>query len=321
MLILTDKQMLASRANSVDALLSPISMVDGRFYCSEAVLEDPRHHRVRNILAACERGDFDLDQVFAAAFPVVLVGGHRAYLASRDRAPWAIRKAADSVYRFEVREDDFGYSGDATNNPPYGNRRSELVSYGSADARSYTEGDEVWQSFSFVIGDDSGLIQTGSGVFGLAAQWHSVDTVVSRSPVLGVDLAFGGVLSIVTRSSDEVTEALNGVAKYRYQMARPAVGVTTSIVFRFIPGENGHLQAWVNGSEVFDADIPLGYYDDLLIGQKLAYPQFGMYTRNGADPIVIYTANMEWGTDSLLARVTAPLAVPDVDWERPYTDF
>ena len=82
-------------------------------------------------------------------------------------------------------------------------------------------------------------------------------------------------------------------------------------------GENGHLNTWINGSQVVDTDTPIGYFTDLTDGSGrtiLGYPQFGLYTANQPDTDIVYHANPEWGTSDLSARISAPLSVPDLNW-------
>lgn len=215
-----------------------------------------------------------------------------------------------AVFRFEARVNDFqGFSGDSANQ----NRRSELVADGSD--RGIGVG-TLWSAFCLILGDHDGLSKVRSGPLGLVHQWHSVDIGIGRGPVLFVDCS-NNVMAIRTASSASLDAGQNGIAVTRYSTSIPAKGTKTYFVFQATFGQTGHLNAWVNGTQVVNADTPIGYYNDLTDGSgrtELGYPHWGLYTRNQSETDVVYIANPEWGTGSLSARISTPLAVPDLTW-------
>ena len=76
---------------------------------------------------------------------------------------------------------------------------------------------------------------------------------------------------------------------------------------------SGHFNAWLNGVQIVNRDVPLGYYAD---NPYIAYPRFGIYQSNYRERNPLFIANPEWGTGSLLSRVSSPLAVnvPEEGW-------
>lgn len=102
---------------------------------------------------------------------------------------------------------------------------------------------------------------------GFVHQWHSVDTTVGRSPGLCDDVS-NNVLTIQTRSSAALggVSSFNGVPVIQYSTAIPAKGEKTYFVLEALWGEEGHVNAWINGSLVVDEETPVGYYDDLTDG-------------------------------------------------------
>jgi hypothetical protein len=204
----------------------------------------------------------------------------------------------EDTYRFEVRTNDFAFRNDQRND----RRRSELVSVGDVSAAGAT----LWNSFSFVV-------PTGSAASfnlpislydrALILQWHYPDQPGSAGtrPVLTVELNEGN-LEIVTRS-----DAAARAAVVHYSQPRPADGTPHNIVISGLIGEVGHINVWLNGTQIVDADTPISYY--LTPTNGLAYTQFGIYQNNVADTAVVYHANVEFGESSLLDRVSSPLAV------------
>lgn len=211
--------------------------------------------------------------------------------------PYAFSIPAKSVYRFEVHANDFGWPGDSTRD----NRRSELVSTGV----KYGSGTTLWTSFSFVVGASHAPFDGGSK-HNTIHQWHSVDTTVPRSPVVDVEL-LDGDLQIITRSD---ATGDNGVTKMRrYSAARPPDGLVHNMVISGLLGQSGHITVWLDGTQIVNADAPIGYYNDDGGARALAYPHWGLYQTNVDAPSVIYHANMEWGTADLSSRVDTPLPV------------
>lgn len=115
----------------------------------------------------------------------------------------------------------------------------------------------VWSSFCVILGDTPGLTKARASSLGAVHQWHIVDTNTGRSPVLHVDCS-NNLLQIVTRSSAALDAGLNGNTVIRYSTAMPATGVKTHVVLQATMGASGHLNAWVNGTQVVNVDCPIG---------------------------------------------------------------
>lgn len=207
---------------------------------------------------------------------------------------YAFSVPANNVYRFEVRKNDFGWSGDEWAD----NRRSELVSEGDR----YYSGETLWSSFSFVVGPDHAPFDAGGEdpAPGIIHQWHSVDTEKGRSPVFVIDLR-NGDLVVSTRSDDDP----NGHVTH-YSETRPADGMVHNVVVSGLLGRDGHLNVWLDGRQIVDHDTAIGYYND---DRGLAYPHWGIYQKNAEDSNTVYHANIEWGLEDLSGRVVNPQEV------------
>ncbi|WP_083143148.1 heparin lyase I family protein [Mycolicibacterium parafortuitum] len=220
--------------------------------------------------------------------------------------PYALSIPAPNLYRFEVHQDDFGFSGDSKN----AKRRSEFVSKGER----YGAGSTLWTSFSFVVGPAREPFNGGSKQ-NIIHQWHSVDTTKkNRAPVVRVELIDGN-LEIRTESDQKIKGGPQSVVRYRAM--RPTDGLVHNLVISGRLGRDGHLNAWLDGNQIVSADAPIGYYEDDNGKAALAYPHWGLYQTNVKDPSVIYLANLEWGTDSLSHRIKSPRPVkkPEDGWK------
>lgn len=214
-------------------------------------------------------------------------------------APYAFSIPATDVYRFEVHANDFGWPGDSKN----GNRRSEVV---SVDRYEYGSGATLWTSFSFVVAPAHSPFDGGPSRHNTIHQWHSVDHEKARRPGLQVQL-LGGNLVIQTRSDIAGESGETGIV--RYSATRPADGVPHHMVISGTLGRSGHLNVWLDGTQIVSTDASIGYFNDDGGARALAYPHWGIYQTNVDPPAVIYHANVEWGTIDLSARVRDPLAV------------
>lgn len=283
--------------------LLPVPLSDGRYALSERTLSDPRFALYRTALAAGSvEADVGLTFVDDDTFRMT-VDGKPVRLGAVDK-DYAFGIPATNVYRFEIHTDDFGWEGDKANN----NRRAELVS----DGATYGAGETLWSAFSFVVGPQHIPFDPAGSVGGhnMIHQWHSVDIEVGRSPVLYIDMGSGN-LTVQTRS-DANAPTLTPVT--HYSAARPADGQVHNVVISGLLGPTGHLNVWLNGTQIVNADTPIGYYNDDAGARDLAYPHWGQYQKNVDAPLVIFIANPEWGTASLSARSTTPLSVPDLEW-------
>lgn len=289
----------------------PALLKDGSYALPVKVLTDPAYSDVADILATWTVADVEREDFVSTDDEFVLrVDGKVMRQAGR---PASLTMPHPDVFRFEVRANDFAGAYDSESD----SRRSELVARQQDGVGEGT----VWASFCLVLGSTPGLSEAGRGI---VHQWHSVDTDVGRTPVLFVDVA-NSELSVRTCSSARLygekatasRPAENGISVAHYSTDVPAEGAETYITLKATFGEEGHLNAWINGQLVVDTDTPIGYYDDLDDGSGrgiLGYPHWGLYTTNRRETQVVYIANPEWGAESLSERVAAPRQVPSVQW-------
>lgn len=289
--------------------VQPRLLTDGRYAVSENTKTDPAHAAVAAILNAGAI-ETPASTAYTSYGEFTLQLGDRVSRLANAKVPRALSSPAPGVLRFELQRNDFGHIDDATIN---GNRRSELVGLDE-----YADGSELWQSWTLVIGpQNTGFF--GASDHGTIMQMHSVDTYATRgrTPVVTFDVT-NGQMQLITRSSAEISpDSESGVQKLRYAGTIPSPSTPVNIVLHMKFGQAGHLDAWINGTSVYSADIPIGYYSDIASGGAaftLGIPHFGLYEQNIAQVDVIYLANLEWGPTSLLSRVTSPLAVPAVAW-------
>lgn len=318
MLLLSEDQYVATRGRaSAGARLEPRLTTDGKYALPEATATDAAHSATASILAAATTGTPSGYDTTLATPAILLggVGGRHMQVNCAEQA-WSLQKPASNVYRFEVRSNDFVTSTDAIN----GTRRSELVSpyasftgVSSGPDRGYFAGETVWQAWSAVLGDHNGFLAIATDArFAYGMQWHSDDFgVAARGPVLVVDYS-NSALRIKTRSSADFSNG-NGNPVTRYSTSVPAKGTKVDFVMQVTLGQTGHLNAWINGTQVVNADCPIGYYaTDVAAGKALAHPHWGIYTFNQNLTDVLYVANPEVGIVDLSGRVGSPLVVPDL---------
>lgn len=276
---------------SRNAYLEPALLTDGTFAVNEAAVTDPNHAAHARVLAAATVATpLPAEYVTPYGYMQGEFPGGRGYFSCAKR-PWSFDEPQPGMYRFEVRRNDFGYSGDPRN----GNRRSEIVLFDT-----YGPAETLWTAWSTVLGPHDGMLIDNNDQFGLVHQWHGVGNS-GKGPILGVNFSRDRI-EIFTRSDADGT----ATKQVRYTTDLPATGVQTDFVIAGTLGETGHLDVWVNGTQVIDLDIPLGYYND---PGDLAYPHWGLYTHNQDTNDVIFHANIESGTTDLSARVSSPLPV------------
>lgn len=283
--------------------VAPRVTTDGRLALPEGIVDHPGFAGVASLLEAGTVEPTASFLPFSTNTPAeaTLLFPMDGKLMWRAGPAAALTSPAPDVYRFAPAANAFAGAYDSNNN----NKRSEIVDV-SADRNIGLE--SAWSAFSLILGDHVAMSATGlTSHFALVHQWHSVDTAASgsRSPVLAIDIA-RNQLTIITRSS------ASGGQVVRYTSPVPAKGEVNHFVFNPTFGASGHLNVWRNGTQVVNADMPIGYYDDP--GGQMAYVQWGLYSRNRRETDVCYIANPESGRDSLAARITSPLPVPALEW-------
>ena len=173
-------------------------------------------------------------------------------------------------------------------------------------------GETRWFAYSCVFGDVDAI---NSGVGGQFMQWHNY-IGPPGSPPLGPPASIntqGGVLRAFTLSSAEMNAEGYPVVKVHYEGPLPTKGQKEHWVHQITPGPTGHWNVWRNGTQIVNVDTPIGYYNG--VGDvPLVRLFFGQYSYRSELDDVTYFANPEYGAESLAARITAPLPVPDLDW-------
>lgn len=294
MIILTRAQAIACMSERAGHRLEPRLASDGTLAVAESVASNPAYVDLASTFAAASTGPVSSWATDAAA---ILVDG-KPMTMNNMRKAYSITNPTGEVFRMEVRANDGPLKTDLAN----GNRRSEIVS----DVNSgWSAGQTMWQSWATILGPHPGLLLTDiSQRFGYIMQVHS--GLGTRPPIFVVNFA-QNAMRIYT-CSDATAPAFS--LQERYVGAIPARGAITQFVTAVTPGESGHLSVWMNGTQIVDTDLPLGYYNTQT--GPLAHPQWGIYTRNWNTTDVVYQANIEWGSTSLAARIATPLAVPDL---------
>jgi lysophospholipase L1-like esterase len=205
-------------------------------------------------------------------------------------------------FRSEVRQGDT-WSGDIAANPP--RNRSEFA---QQNPTLPVTGTDFWSSLAFKIATDA----PSEAVWMTLMQIHSsIDSV----PAMIAPYLYGSNLTIETASATS-TDGSGAVAVQRHTVANLQRLQWHNLVMRVRGGVGGagQLQAWLNGTELFNlTSIDLGYPN--IVGYQ-PYMKFGLYRRAttlAAAPVTqtfaAEYANIEIGTASLLARVSSPLPI------------
>ncbi|UVF60306.1 hypothetical protein SEA_MURP_32 [Gordonia phage Murp] len=294
MMILTRSQALACMVARDGHRLEPRLTADGTLAIPDSVATHPRYSDLSAVFATATTGPVASWAYEGSA----IVVDDKQMTMNNMRKSYSLTNPSGDVFRMEVRANDGPLRTDLFNN----NRRSEIVS----DPNSgWSAGQTFWQSWATILGPHPGLVLTDIPQrFGYVMQIHS--GLSSRPPICVVNMA-QNALRVYTNS--DAAAPTFGFTE-RYSGALPAQGAVSRFVTAITPGENGHLSVWLNGTQIVDTDLPMGYYNTQ--SGPIAYPQWGIYTRNWNTSDVVYHANIEWGSTSLAARITAPLAVPDL---------
>ena len=294
---------------------SPRLLTDGRYALPATALQDSSYAVAAEMLSGWHLNDVGDDELDSQANSegvaefTFSTGGNLMRQVGR---PSSLTMPSAGVFRFAVEPDDFGGTYDSDS----GSRRSEIVARRQDGVGAGT----VWSSFCLILGSTPGLSSAGRGI---VHQWHSADEDARRTPVLFVDVA-NSEFTIRTCSSAHLygknatgsATPQSGVQVVHYSASAPRAGEKMNITLQATFGKTGHLNGWINGDKVIDADTPIGYYDDLSDGSGrtvLGYPHWGLYTTNQPETDVVYIANPEWGTKDLSSRVNAPLFVPEIN--------
>lgn len=204
--------------------------------------------------------------------------------------------------RFEVR------AGDQWELDSESKNRAELyVRDGTVNALPFDQ--DVWLSLALRIPSFADFPPQSLTTWCVIGQIHSSNSPnpgdVALSPPWAQDIS-GGVFTIQTRSYTATPVASNPPPVTRYTDAAFPRDEWIGFVYRlnFDP-TNGYMQAWRDGSSIFDAAIPLGYNQP-----DAGYLKYGVYRSADPSTSVVEFANVECGTADLSSRVTNPLPLP-----------
>lgn len=305
--------LVAGKDGKAGVRLIPRLLTDGRYALPDAAKTDPEYAAAHAILANWAT---ETPSNYAPAPSVGVYTLSRLHILERGQYYYqtggrgnVLTMPAEGVYRTRIGQ----FDGLLTDQADNGRRRSELAALEFAStAPGPAAGQTVWASFCFVL---AGVPSYRAGVPVVIHQYHS--TGVAGAPSLGVNF-YDGKLMFVTRSSADTNPTTgNGKPVYHWEGPMPEDGVKTHIVLQATFGQTGHLNVWLNGIQVVNADTPIGYYASNAAGKSLGVPQIGQYSAASEFEDIMYIANPEWILESqgtLADRITNPLPVPDLNW-------
>jgi beta-glucanase (GH16 family) len=224
--------------------------------------------------------------------------------------PYSLQTECDgAIQRFEVRQGDHGWSGDAAN----GTERAEII---TANYRNngllYPMQQDVWLSFAIKI-EKGDAIATNHIIGQLHDQKDPADTI-GLSPALSLEINPALTtddnvnLFVQTRYDRNASTTVQQPWLKQWNGNFPR-GEWIYIVLRVRGGynDNAQLQLWVNGAEQINRDQQnIGYNNP----EGFAYWQYGIYRYQDSRTTIVRYANMEQGVDSLLDRAANPLPIP-----------
>lgn len=196
-----------------------------------------------------------------------------------------------NIFRFELRSGERASFDNGTVERSEWMVENPLLSYGV----------EYWSSWQLYIAAGPQQVPTKFSVHG---QVHADDSVVGASPILEWEWNGNRRLRLRTRSGGSGSR----VTADRYIDNNFVRGRWYQIVTRVVFGAAGdaELQVWINGVLVVSlTGVSIGYTDDVFIDGP--YLKFGDYRANDITTQVVSYGAMEFGTTSLLSRVTNPL--------------
>lgn len=328
-------------------VLRPINMVDGGFAVSLECLVDPKYMEIWPILSQGTTVDItNWFTQYASQFEHHVryydgyeyksrIDGKIVSVMSDKRYQRCIQSPADNRRIFDIRSGDQGEQ----NDPVFNRHRCELTS----GTTLYALGADTWYSCSFKIysapsGVPMGILDI-DGAYAITGQWHGND---AKTPPVSINFSLGRI-GIWTTSSNALSDGSNGTLIQRYRAAsKMTMDVYHTIVMRVKTGDQttAIIQLWIDGVLVLSMG-PSGFADGVCTGGIgyyalgagfSSYFNYGVYCADKNHPDVlawdvanpagpsasnrvrdaitkIEYANEEWGTTSLLGRVTTPLPV------------
>lgn len=205
-------------------------------------------------------------------------------------------------FRFEVTSDDIR-PGDESGTLPFERNRSEMAALD--DPQPFDT--DIWFSYAF-----KPLFTSFYALWTIIGQWHATedDSELATNPNWKLEVGPDRRIRILTSGSQQDPMTTHAPTVVRYEGSEIVSGRWYHVVGRCKFSKTagaGEVQNWVNGTEVLNASsIDMGFVD-----VDGPYWKLGIYRRaDDALPFVLETANQEWGTASLLDRVTNPLPLP-----------
>ncbi|MBP1862127.1 heparin lyase I family protein [Rhizobium herbae] len=143
----------------------------------------------------------------------------------------------------------------------------------------------------------------------LFAQLHNSQDATDgvTSPAFAFELQAGSQLAIVVRSSAQNPLVVNPGSKALFRDPYFKLGRFYNWVIELRYDNNAQtsiFRVWRDGKLLFDYDGPLGYIDAMP-----PYMKAGIYRNNSNRIDVVHLVNYEYGNDSLLERINAPLPI------------
>lgn len=201
-----------------------------------------------------------------------------------------------TLHRHELRAGEYR-PGDAIHED--GRQRTELIGQ-----KEYPLNTDLWFSYSVRW---TGTM-TNTWAITQLRQPNEANEPLAKPPAFSVGkVPNRAKFDIVTRSTtDPVATQPPPVTRATWDM--PAAGVWQHFVgqVRFDPFGGGTLRFWVDGQQILDlTNVPIGFNDAW--GPHFS---FGQYRGDEAGTTTYEFANLEFGTTSLLDRVTTPKPLP-----------
>jgi hypothetical protein len=287
------------------ARLIPRLLTDGTYALSDASKTDPETSEAHAILATWTTNNTPsyltgLVSNALSASSILIKQGDSVYAHLGGRGDGALTMPADNVFRFSI-----GPASGTAYDLAGGRRRSQIAPHVVQGA---TSGQTAWCSYCCVLGDTDGA---DSGAEAQTMQWQQTGT--GFAPPVEISVV-NGEFGIYTRSSASTYPTGSGRPVTHYSAPVPDKGVKDYFVQQVTFGASGHINVWRNGTQIVNADTPIGYYAGASAGTVLGWFCTGLYASASLNSDTAYIANPEWSFNTLADRITTPLPVPDLDW-------
>jgi len=199
--------------------------------------------------------------------------------------PWSLTEDAQGNAVFQVR------AGDVAGGDGPTKERSELT---HPDKQPFDT--DVWVSAPFLI--DPGPLS--SAPWCVLGQFHQSedDGEAGLSPVFEQQY-IGGHLRFYARGGAGTSMAATTTTLTCEMPVERGAWLHVVHRIRFSRGGLGHVRSWLNGAQVHDSDVRIGYDDR--VGP---YWKHGIYRAASPETLTVRYGTVEVGTTSLAARIT-----------------